>query len=258
MAIKGQFNTDAKALNRRICAHDKYGTKDINEWIFRNLGLARSMSILDLGCGTGKQTIPLAKLVGHEGAVLSVDISQEALNVLLEEATKKGLSEQVTALCCSLDDVHIHLQNRRFDRVLSSYSLYYAQDPGNLIKTIWEVLKPGGHFFFCGPARDNNGELKAFHYSLEGVPVPPENGGSVFMEEIGQRLVREVFPKVEVTFFENPLRFTSPEALHAYWSSYNLYEDKLDDSFKVTASEHFNKNAVFITKKRVIGIKAVK
>ena len=78
------------------------------------------------------------------------------------------------------------------------------------------------------------------------------------MEGIGQRLVREVFRKVEVTSFENPLRFNSAEALYAYWSSYNLYEDELDESFKATAAEHFNRNSVFITKKRVIGVKAIK
>ncbi len=258
MAINGQFNTDAKALNRRIVAHDKYGEKDINEWIFSNLDVARNMMILDLGCGTGKQTIPMAKAVGKDGRIVSVDISQEALNVLLEKATEENVSEQITTLCCSLDDIAIHLENERFDRVLSSYSLYYAQNPENLVKTIWETLKTGGIFFFCGPAKDNNRELKSFHYSLKGEPVPSESGGAAFMEKLGQRLVREVFRHVEVTMFENPLRFDSAEALYAYWSSYNLYENELDERFKVAAAEHFNRNSFFVTKKRVIGVKAVK
>ncbi|NQT15068.1 MAG: class I SAM-dependent methyltransferase [Planctomycetes bacterium] len=258
MAIDGKFNTDAKALHRRIRAHDKYGAEDLNEWIFGNLALASGMSILDLGCGTGKQTIPMARTVGNEGAVLSVDLSQEALDLLSKEAVTAGVDGQIATLCCSLDDVHSHLQNRLFDRVLSSYSLYYSHKPEDVIKTIWGVLKREGGFFFCGPSKENNRELKALHYGLREMQIPPETGGAAFMEDTGQRVVRTLFRDVAVVSFENPLRFSSAEALHDYWRSYNLYEEDLEDVFKRAAAEHFKENAVFETRKRVIGVRATK
>lgn len=258
MVITGKFNTDAKALNRRILAHDKYGSNDLNKWIFSNLSLANGISILDLGCGTGKQTIPMAKVVGNAGNVFSIDISQEALDVLSKEAVETGLNERITTLCCTLDDIEQQLQRETFERVLSSYSLYYAQNPEKVINAIWKALKIGGILFFCGPSKDNNRELKSFHYSLKGMPVPPETGGAVFMEDTGQRLVRELFSEVDIVTFENSLRFDSAEGLYSYWNSYNLYDDNLDTSFKAAATEHFNKNSIFETKKRVIGVKAIK
>jgi SAM-dependent methyltransferase len=44
------------------------------------------MSILELGCGTGKQSLALARLLGETGHVTAVDISAEALEALRNEA----------------------------------------------------------------------------------------------------------------------------------------------------------------------------
>jgi len=258
MAIVGKFNTDADALSKRIQAHDKFGSNDLNQWIFDNLNVIDGNSILDLGCGTGKQTIPLAKLVGNNGHILSIDLSNEALDVLQKEAVELGLDKRINTLCCRHDDIHKHLKKNAFNRIVSSYSLYYSENPEKVIKTIWNSLITDGVLFFCGPSKDNNRELKMLHYGLMGRPIPPETGGAAFMGDIGQRVARQVFRKVEIVLFENPLRFDSAEALYTYWSSYNLYDEKLGDSFKSASNEHFNNNSVFETIKRVIGVKAIK
>ena len=258
MGITGKFNTDTDALSKRIQAHDKYGSNDLNQWIFDNLNIINGNSILDLGCGTGKQTIPIAKAVGKTGNILSIDLSQEALEILLQEAIESGLEKRINALCCRHDDVHKHLQENTYDRVVSSYSLYYSENPEKVIKTIWGSLKPEGVLFFCGPSKGNNRELKTLHYGLMGIPIPPETGGAAFMEDIGQRVARQFFREVEIVLFENPLRFDSAASLYTYWSSYNLYDEKLDDSFKAASIEHFTNNSVFETMKRVIGVKAIK
>ena len=52
------------------------------------------------------------------------------------------------------------------------------------------------------------------------------------------------------------MQFDSADALYNYWSSYNLYDSRLDAAFKEAANKHFKKNDVFETIKRVIGVKA--
>jgi ubiquinone/menaquinone biosynthesis C-methylase UbiE len=254
----GKFNTDVTALERRIQAHEKYGSNDLTEWIFCHLNVTEGLSILDLGCGTGKQTIPLAQAVGKAGRVLSLDISQDALNALTQNANKEGLAERITTLCSGLDDFHNRSQNTTFDRILSAYALYYANNPENVIKSMWNILKSEGVFFFCGPSKDNNRELKGFHYGLKGKQGPTETRAAIFMEDTGPRIARKLFRAVRISVFENTLRFDSAEALYAYWSSYNLYEDDLDESFRRASAEHFSRSHMFITKKRVIGVKAEK
>jgi SAM-dependent methyltransferase len=133
MIEHGQFNTDAGALARRIQAHEQYGSNDLNEWIFGPLGLRQGLSILDLGCGTGKQTLPMARAVGHAGSVLAVDISQEALRALAE-AAGTGLEYRLHLLRCGLDDLEQHFDVQSFDRVLNSYSLLLREAP---VKAGW-------------------------------------------------------------------------------------------------------------------------
>jgi ubiquinone/menaquinone biosynthesis C-methylase UbiE len=254
----GRFNTNAAALKQRIQAHEKYALHDLNQWIFDHVELAEGLSILDLGCGTGKQTLPLAQLVGDSGHVLAVDISQEALDILSLNAKELGLEERITLLRIGLDELGEHLHKELFDRILACYSLYYVKYPRNVFDIIHHILKPGGIFFFCGPTKDNNSELKQVHYALMRKKSPPTTGAAVFMEETGQQLAREFFTKVEVFSFENPLRFNSAEALYGYWSSYNLFDEKLDVEFKAAADNYFRHHSVFETIKRANGVRVVK
>ena len=59
MKRSGRFDTDAAALARRISINETCGSVDFDQWVFQHLELADGFSVLDLGCGTGKHTIPL-------------------------------------------------------------------------------------------------------------------------------------------------------------------------------------------------------
>jgi ubiquinone/menaquinone biosynthesis C-methylase UbiE len=255
---QGRFNTDTAALKQRLHAHDKYGSRDLNDWILEHLHLASGLSVLDIGCGTGKQTLPIAQIIGSAGHVLAVDISQEALDVLSYSSKMQELDKRVSLLHIDIDNLCGHIQAEEFDRVLSSYALYYTRHPQTLFEVLHRCLKPGGILFFCGPAQDNNHELKVFHYALRGEKPVTETGGSTFMEETGQHLAHEYFAQVEVSAFQNLLKFDSADALYRYWSSYNLYDEKLDTDFQAAATKHFQTNVVFETVKRVIGVRAIR
>jgi len=257
MAVKGKFNTDARALDCRIETHDKYGSNDLNRWIFENLALSEGQNVLDLGSGTGKQSIPIAQVIGN-GRVSSVDLSSEALDSLVERAVAEGVASKITPLNCSHDEIEERLGEEQFDRVVSSYSLYYTSDAERLIRAIWNKLKRGGLLFYCGPSMRNNSELKEFHYALVGREEAPAIGASLFMEGVGREKTIEIFDRTEVVTFENVLRFDSVDGLYNYWSSYNLYDESIDAKFRSAAKSFFEHNEVFETVKRVVGIKAYK
>ena len=256
--IEGKFNTDANALKKRIEIHEKFGSKNLNQWIFEQLDLKEGMVILDLGCGTGKQTIPMAQVVKKKGHLYSIDISKEALFSLQHSAKQLGVDRRISLICGELDKLSSYFQGRDFDRVLSCYSLYYAKNPKSVLSTIYRFLKKEGVLFFCGPAKNNNAELKEFHYSLQKKQPRIATDASIFMEDESPRLVNDLFDKVESCLFENILHFRSAEDLFNYWSSYNLYDEDFEDDFRKAANKYFQTRDIFETVKLVVGIKAIK
>ncbi len=252
----GRFDSDTAALERRLESHERFGRRDLNEWIFAHLAPAARHRILDLGCGTGKQSIPLAETVGASGEVICLDVSAEALETVTRRSRDLGVDTRLRAVQAELDRLAEVLSGERFDRVVGSYCLYYARRPETLFAWLGDALVPGGVLFFCGPSRDNNAELKRFHYGLRGESPPPTTAGAAFMEDEGQRLTRAVFGAVEVFTFENALDFDSPEALHRYWSSYNLFDETLDEAFRDAAARHFRSHTSFKTVKRAVGVRA--
>ena len=254
----GKFDTDSEALKRRIEFHEKYSSNDLNKWVFNHLKMSNGMLILELGCGTGKQSIQAAHLVGEEGKIIVIDVSKESISVLMEQAEKEDIKNRISPICVDFDDMNKHIEKSDFDMVFSCYSLYYTKNPEKVFDVIHKLLKIGGMLFFCGPSKDNNKELIEFHYNLLGEAPPSTNKAVGFMEKTGLRLANQLFNKVETFEFENPLRLDSPEALYKYWSSYNLYNESIDKKFKDAAHEHFKNNLIFETVKRAVGIRAIK
>lgn len=255
----GKFDTDSKALAVRIETHEKYGSADLNEWILSHIQPNEGDCILELGSGTGKQTLLIAKIVGKSGKIVAVDASKESMDFLLKSADDMNLKDRIKTFVVKFDEMEDYLKGFSFDRVLASYSIYYAKEVKKIFKLIHEVIKPGGLFFFCGPSRENNIELVKFHYGLLGKPIPKSNPiPADFMEKNGKDIAKNVFKKVDVFTFENTLRIGSPKALYDYWKSYNLYDENIKEAFKKAATEHFKNHEFFETVKRAIGIRAIK
>jgi SAM-dependent methyltransferase len=252
----GRFDTDAGALERRLEAHKRYSSADINAWIFQHLEVDVGMSVLELGCGSGHQTIPLANMVGERGSVLAVDVSGEALARLTESAEHGGLLQRIEILEADFSELDRMEHARTFERVLAAFSLYYAKDPRGLMQVIAEHLLEGGIFFFCGPARGNNFKMKQFHYDLLGIDAADRSDPvETFMEETGIHIAEAIFNDVERLHFTNPLVFDSPESLVRYWRAYNLFDPVLQDDFELAVEDHFHRHSEFTTVKKTLGVK---
>lgn len=83
--------------------------------IIQHLDIKPGMRILDIGCGPGRLTIPLAKAVGQTGLVVALDIQQAMLNKVRDKANKAGLSN---IKYVNLDVGNSHLTDTGFDRIL--------------------------------------------------------------------------------------------------------------------------------------------
>ncbi|MFD3779028.1 class I SAM-dependent methyltransferase [Streptomyces sp. NPDC058612] len=104
--------------------------------------------IVDLGCGTGAGTFALLARF-PDAEVTAVDASAVHLRRLRERALELGLADRVRTVQADLDADWPDLGRPdlgRPDLVWASASLHHMADPGRTLRTVRELLAPGGLF----------------------------------------------------------------------------------------------------------------
>lgn len=144
--------------------------------------------LIDLGCGTGRVLIPLAK---RGFSALGVDLSEEMLKVAREKAVQAGVGVQwLKANLVELDA----LQDQSFDYAACLFStlgmIAGKNERRRVVDHAWRLLKPGGKFilhvhnrwFNFWDSRGRRWLLRDLARSLAGKanagdrPMPPHKG----------------------------------------------------------------------------------
>ena len=119
-------------------------------WQEREYGgqvLNRTLSVLDLGCGNGRNLVFLAGEYGCRGT--GFDISEEAVRLAVRVAAEKGLSERLAFETRSIAEP-LPLPDVSVGLVLDMMTSHFlrAAEREALRAEILRVLKPGGWLFF--------------------------------------------------------------------------------------------------------------
>ncbi len=99
------------------------------------------MSVLDVGCGPGRLTIPLAKKVRPTGTVVAMDIQEEMLRKTEKKAQIEQL-ENITFFHAGIGEQK--LQHNTFDHTLLVTVLGEIPHQKAALQEIFNALKPGG------------------------------------------------------------------------------------------------------------------
>lgn len=249
-----QFYRDIAELKHAGVACLEYDGHDLDAWVLTQLAAHTGENILNIGCDNNEQAVSLARTSGQDGYVLAIDRSYRVLNTLSQRSLKVGLEDHIRFLYLNLDDLAGHLRPADFDRALCGRALSHVKQPQSVFQAIRQALKPGGVFFFYGPTRKDLMELRLFHAALHKEMRASRE--LFFIEQTGPTYARDVFSQVDLVKFECPLRFTSPDALYAYWRESDLYEETLDRDFRRAAVQHFQSHTAFETAQRLIGVRA--
>ena len=117
--------------------------------------------VLDIACGTGLVTFPLAEAVGPQGRVVATDISERMIECLRAEASRRDASN-IEAFRADAERLDM-LADSSFDLVTCALGLMYFPQPLAAMKHIKRVLKPGGRAIFAvWGARGNCGWAEIF------------------------------------------------------------------------------------------------
>jgi ubiquinone/menaquinone biosynthesis C-methylase UbiE len=114
--------------------------------------VAAGMKTLDIGCGMGFFTLPLADLVGPSGRVVAVDLQEEMIRGLKKRAEKAGLASRIDARTCRRDTLRIDDIAGRTDFALAFALAHEVPDRDRLFAEIFTSLKQGGKLLFAEPS----------------------------------------------------------------------------------------------------------
>lgn len=106
-------------------------------------GDAASGRVLDIGAGTGDQTLMAARRVGPQGMVLATDVSASMLALTLEAAREAGLANVETRV---MDARRLELESGSFDAAVARFSLQFVPDVERALAEVRRVLTAGGRF----------------------------------------------------------------------------------------------------------------
>ena len=109
------------------------------------------MTVLDVGCGAGDHSLAMAKLVGANGRVVSVDLKAETIATLKRRAARAGLSERIQARVCGERNLEVGDLASQVDFALTVYVVHHAADAAGLMRDVHRALKTGGTLLVVEP-----------------------------------------------------------------------------------------------------------
>ena len=114
------------------------------EQTVQRLGVRPGDWVLEIGCGTGRSLLDLAKAAGPNGHVFGVDLSTGMLTVAHSAIGAAGHSSIVSLMCS--DATHLALATGVVDDIFMSFTLelFDEREVRLVLAECRRVLKPGG------------------------------------------------------------------------------------------------------------------
>jgi SAM-dependent methyltransferase len=145
----------------------------VNDLLLARSGLVAAEKVLEVGCGTGAFTVPLAEAVGERGTVLGADISAAMLAAARQRLADTGL-RNVTLVEA---DAQTHeFAPGRFDLVTSRFGVMFFADPAAAFANLLRPVRPDGWLCFAcwASLEDNRHWLIPYEVVLRhlGPPAP--------------------------------------------------------------------------------------
>jgi ubiquinone/menaquinone biosynthesis C-methylase UbiE len=151
---------------------------------------------VDIGCGMGFFSLAMARMVGDQGRVLSVDLQPEMLDMVRRRAEGAGLLPRIHTHHCRSDTIGIEQQ---VDFVLAFWMVHEVPDRRAFLREVRAILKPEARFLLVEPK----------------VHVPPSSFGRIVEEACGAGM--KVCSENRISLSRAVLFTALPECPPASW-----------------------------------------
>ena len=197
--------------------------------------LLEGMTVLDLGCGTGRDVYIASKLVGESGRVIGVDMTAEQIEtaVKYQEEQRKRFGYQASNVTFKqgyIEDLKsLGIADNSVDVVISNCVINLSPNKEQVFKEIYRVLKPGGELFFSDVFADRRiPKNLAVDPVLRGECL----GGALYVEDFRRLMAKVGWADFRYTSVRN-LELTNADVLEKIgfvtFSSRTVRAFKLED-----------------------------
>jgi ubiquinone/menaquinone biosynthesis C-methylase UbiE len=137
-------NTDAE--HERLIRQAKC-VASITERFFREAGVGPGQRVLDIGSGVGDVAMLVARLVGPSGEVVCIERDPKSIAKARARVTEAGL-HNVSFTESDVDEIP---DAKPFDAAVGRFILMYLPDPVAALRSISQLVRPGGVIAFQEP-----------------------------------------------------------------------------------------------------------
>lgn len=246
------FNSNTSALEKRINAN-RNTLVNLEDWIFDHLSIKKGMRVLDVGCGTGKQTFYLQNKLSSESEIVGSDISEQSVESVKERAIDEKI-HNISAIQVAHDDLVNMFQGKKFDLIVSTYSIYYSKDVPKLIESLPSILNDEGQVFLVGNGKGSNIEMYDLLSKIAGREIKGKELMEDFINQKDIELTAKVYSSNSINRLKNKIFFSSTQAIISWWENHNSYIREAHQEMASLLDKHFQKNNRFELTKNVLGV----
>ncbi len=183
--------------------------------LIEKLGVKTGDIVLDVGCGTGRLTLHVARIIGPGGRVVGIDPSVQRIEV----ARRKVRDAPLLNVRFETDNSNdlSRFEDNSFDIVYLNIVLHWIHEKEDALARIYRVLKPGGRLGITTGNKDKPHTVKSI---MEEVLRRPSYAGAVDagkepsrpvnMSELDALLEGAGFKIIEVSCKKDPRYFETP------------------------------------------------
>jgi len=218
---------DAKwAIMRRY----RVSELSFEDWVLGQIELPPAPRVLDVGAGSGRFTLPLARALRDSGVTMvALDISAGVMAGLRDIVAQEGLPVQFRISNVDAAD----LGAAAFDLIVAGHMLYHLHRPRATLDSLRRALTDHGEFVATTNGRVGMPELYDLHLLTMrrlGMAVPEQPADEIeFTAENGAAFLEGTFDRVRAEQYDGGFTAADGATIFAYYAGTQLYRARMAD-----------------------------